>query len=452
MPGDELCGNALLTGAGLNAYDLIAKKRDGCELTTGEIRWLVSEFTAERLPDYQMAAWLMAVCIRGMSDRETADLTLAMADSGEKLDLSAISGVKVDKHSTGGVGDKTTLVLVPLLAAADLKLAKMSGRGLGHTGGTIDKLEAIPGFRTALTPDEIAQQVKQIGAAIAAQTEALVPADKKMYALRDVTATVESIPLIAASVMSKKLAAGADIIVLDVKYGSGAFMRTRDDAERLAETMIGIGKRAGRKVVAAITSMNDVLGRAVGNSLEVAEAVETLKGGGPPDLRDLCLFLGGAALQAADPETDRQAAEVRLGTLLDNGAAARKLVEIIAAQGGDPRVVDDPSILGMANSTEFVVSKTAGYVSAVDVRKIGWAAVTLGAGRVCKEGSIDPHAGLIVYKKLSDKVEQGDVLAALFADRAQEYVYAAAEGVRAAYLISDSPPAGGGSTERKLLT
>ena len=423
-------------GASFRPYDLISRKRDGGELTTDEIRWLVSEFAADRIPDYQMAAWLMAVCIRGMSDRETADLTQAMVDSGEKLDLSGIPGVKVDKHSTGGVGDKTTLVLVPLLAAAGLRVAKMSGRGLGHTGGTIDKLESIPGFCTDLSPEGIVRLVKDVGAVMASQSDRLVLADRKMYALRDVTATVGSIPLIASSVMSKKLACGADVILLDVKYGSGAFVATADDARRLARAMIAIGRAAGKKVIAAVTSMNDVMGNAVGNSLEVAEAIETLHGGGPADLRELCLQLGAAALVEVGQSPNGASAEECLERLLDDGSAAAKLAEIIRAQGGDDGVVSDPSLLGAAEVRVSVASQSTGYVTGVDVKRIGQAAGDLGAGRFRIEDDIDPQAGIVVRRKLGDRVREGDALAELHTNHPRREPGAIADDVRSAYPIA----------------
>ncbi|MGH2411422.1 MAG: thymidine phosphorylase, partial [Chloroflexota bacterium] len=359
-------------------YALIRRTRDGGELTREELLSLTSQYVAGEIPDYQMAAWLMAVFFRGLSARETADLTQAMVASGDTVDLSHLPGVTVDKHSTGGVGDKTTLVLAPLLAAAGLTLAKMSGRGLGHTGGTLDKLEAIPGFRTSLSPEEMVAQVRRIGLAVVAQTGRLVPADGLLYALRDVTATVDSLPLIASSIMSKKLAAGAQVIMLDVKTGSGAFMTRPDDAFALARAMVAIGTAAGRSVQALVTGMEQPLGMAVGNALEVQEAIATLRGEGPEDLRELCLALGSRLLVAAGGGSV-EAAEAKLRGLLAGGAALERFRAFVSAQGGDPSVADDPDgVLPQPRAAETLVAPRSGFVQAIDALKVGDAARALG--------------------------------------------------------------------------
>ncbi|MDB5076040.1 MAG: pyrimidine-nucleoside phosphorylase, partial [Chloroflexi bacterium] len=348
-------------------YALIRKKRDGGELSGEEIRQFIGDYVAGQIPDYQMAALLMAIYFRGLNPRETSDLTLAMVASGDTVDLSALPGVTVDKHSTGGVGDKTTLVLGPLVAAAGLTVAKMSGRGLGHTGGTLDKLEAIPGFRTDLSPDEMVRQVQRTGLAVVAQTGKLVPADGLLYALRDVTATVDSLPLIASSIMSKKLAAGAQAIVLDVKTGSGAFMSAPDDAFALARAMVEIGAAAGRAVEAVVTSMDQPLGLTVGNALEVEEAVETLRGKGPADLRELCLVIGSRLLLLARNSSDMNGARDDLVGLLDSGAALEKFRQFVVAQGGDGRVADSPrSVLPQSSLSSDVTVPTSGYIESND--------------------------------------------------------------------------------------
>ncbi len=398
----------------ISPAEIIAKTRDGIELNAEEINYLVSGYVSGKIPDYQMSSWLMAACIRGLSERETFLLTTAMIASGKTLDLSGISGVKVDKHSTGGVGDKTTLVLVPLLAASGLKVAKMSGRGLGHTGGTIDKLESIPGCRTELSIEEFVAQVNNIGAAVISQTEDIVPADKKIYALRDVTATVESIPLIASSIMSKKLAAGADFILLDVKYGSGAFMANEQQAMNLAEVMISIGKSAGKKVIAVLSDMNDVLGRAVGNILEVEEAIRTLQGRGPEDLRNLCIELGSALLQSVGITKNKNDSVDFLVSLLDNGKAASKFDEIILAQGGDLSSFLEPEKSRRAVYHDVFQAERSGFIFNVDVRQIGLAALDLGAGRTKKDDILDYQAGLVVQKKVGDAIRAGDILEELY--------------------------------------
>src|SRR5256712_3985630 len=376
----------------MRAYELIQKKRDGGELTAGEISAILAGYVAGEIPDYQMSAFLMAVYFRGMSSRETADFTLAMVRSGETLDLGAIRGIKVDKHSTGGVGDKTSLVLIPLVAAAGAPVAKMSGRGLGHTGGTIDKLESIPGFRTQLDTRAFIDQVNRVGCAIVAATNELVPADKKLYALRDVTATVDSIPLIASSVMSKKIAGGSDAIVLDVKTGSGAFMKTLDGARDLAKAMVGIGAQVGRRTTALITDMAQPLGRAVGNALEVAEALETLRGEGPKDLRELCLELGAQMVTLAGVTRTAEEGKALLTKMLGDGSALAKFAQMVEAQGGDRRVVDDTRWLPAAPGRIALEAPSAGVVPAVGAQALGLAAMGLGAGRATKDGRGRPAA------------------------------------------------------------
>jgi pyrimidine-nucleoside phosphorylase len=422
----------------LQAYAIIKKKRDGERLSPEEISWFIEKYVAGEIPDYQVAAWLMAVYIRGLNAAETVALTEALVRSGQRVDLSGVAGIKVDKHSTGGVGDKTTLVLAPLLAAAGAKVAKMSGRGLGHTGGTIDKLESIPGFRTGLGPAEFVSQVNRVGVAVVAQTETVVPADKKLYALRDVTATVDSIPLIAASIMSKKLACGADAIVLDVKTGSGAFVQDPGTARELARLMVDIGKHAGRRVTALITDMDQPLGYAVGNAVEVAEAVETLKGRGPLDLTELCLELGTRMLMLAGLATNATAARARLEEMLWDGRALAKFKEWVAAQGGDPRVADDPGILPQAPQKIPVSSPRAGYVVQINALGVGEAARVLGAGRARKEDAVDPAVGVVLAAKVGTEVEAGEPLAYVLArDKGADE---ARELVAAAYTIAARPP------------
>lgn len=423
----------------MRAYDIIVKKRNGEELSTEEIDFLVGGYTQGRIPDAQMAAWLMAVYFQGMTSRETADLTMAMVRSGRTLDLSSIPGIKVDKHSTGGVGDKTTLVLIPVLAAAGVPAVKMAGRSLGYTGGTIDKLESIPGFDAALSPERMIEQVKRIGAAIACQTMELAPADKKMYALRDLTATVESIPLIAASVMSKKIAAGADAIVLDVKAGSGAFMHDVGSAAELAQAMIEIGTHVGRRTVAAITDMDQPLGRAVGNALEVREAIETLHGRGPSDLVDLCAILGGMAIVLGGKAQSMEDGEHLVRALISDGRAAAKLRELIAAQGGDARVVDDPSLLPQAPIVHPVRATESGYVSRLDALTIAQAEASLGAGRGVGNAAPDLSVGIYLHKKIGGHVNDGDLLAEIHAS-SDGSIADAEDPVRAAYTFTPEPP------------
>ncbi len=420
--------------------DIILKKREGQELSPEEIKFFVRGYTEGNIPDYQAAALLMAVFFRGLSPLETAELTLAMVESGEKIDLSAIAGCKVDKHSTGGVGDKTTLVLAPLVAAAGAPVAKLAGRGLGHTGGTIDKLEAIPGLQTELSIPAFIQQVKEIGVAVAAQTRDLVPADKKIYALRDVTATVECIPLIASSIMSKKLAAGADAVVLDVKVGAGAFLPRREDARALARTMAAIGRQLGRTTVCFLTDMEQPLGRAVGNALEVREAIAALKGEGPGDLEELCLALGAQMLVLAKKAAGIDQARQKLTSLLKNGGALRKFQEMVAVQGGNPEVVENTELLKVAGRQEKVLAQAAGYVQSVDGRALGRAAVYLGAGRQSKEDQIDLSVGLVMHKKIGDTVEAGEPLVTMFVQQAR-YLEDARKLIAGAYKIGEEKPA-----------
>ena len=399
----------------MRMYDIIHKKRNGGELSEKEIKFFVNGYTDGSIPDYQASALCMAIYFRGMSADETAALTLAMADSGDRIDLSGIDGFTVDKHSTGGVGDKTSLIVAPIVAANGGKVAKMSGRGLGHTGGTVDKLESIPGFRTSLTPDEFIKQVNDIGLCIVGQTGELAPADKKLYALRDVTATVESIPLIASSIMSKKLAAGSQGIVLDVKTGSGAFMKTVEDSERLAEEMVSIGKAAGRKVTALITDMDIPLGASVGNSLEVIEAIKTLKGEGEKNLTEVCLSLAAQMLCMVTGRDDTACRKMAKKSIED-GSALNKLREMITAQGGNADVIDSSGAFKQPKFSVDIISEREGYISRTDAERVGIASVILGAGREKKGDPIDPSAGIILKKKTGDSVSKGDVLATFYTD------------------------------------
>jgi pyrimidine-nucleoside phosphorylase len=423
----------------MRACDIILKKRNGETLTSDEIEFIVGQYALRMIPDAQMAAWLMAVWFRGMTIEETAALTMAMVHSGQTLDLSCIPGVKVDKHSTGGVGDKTTLVLVPLLAAAGVPVAKMSGRSLGHTGGTLDKLESIPGFTTALAPEEIVSQVKRTGAAIAGQTATLVPADKKIYALRDITGTVDSIPLIAASVMSKKIAAGSDAILLDVKTGSGAFMRTLTGSGRLARAMVEIGRQVGRRTVAAITDMEQPLGRAVGNSLEVAETIRTLHGEGPDDLVELCVALGGIALVLGGKASRREQGERMIRKLLASGEGAAKFRQIIKAQGGSPAVMDDLSLLPQAPVVSPALARRKSVVRHLDAFQIAQAACLLGAGRGSPRAVPDLSVGVYLHKKMGDPVARGEPVAEVHA-RTEASARKASKIVQSAYTFGLEPP------------
>lgn len=420
--------------------DIIIKKRDGGELTDEEIRFFVNGYTHDEIPDYQASALMMAIYFRRMTQRETLALTLAMAESGDQLDLSAIRGTKVDKHSTGGVGDKTSLALAPMVAACGVPVAKMSGRGLGHTGGTIDKLESFPGFSTELTHEQFIDNVNRIGIAIMRQTADLAPADKKLYALRDVTATVENLSLIASSIMSKKLAAGADAIVLDVKTGSGAFMKTREDSYALAREMVRIGNGAGRHTVALITDMDQPLGRAVGNALEVREAIDTLRGQGPVDFTELCLALGSEMLVAGGRAASPQEARQLLEQAITGGSALRKLGEFVAAQGGDPAAVTDPERLPRARIVSAVPAPMSGYVEHIACDEIGFCSMVLGGGRETKDDGIDPAVGLVLNKKVGDRVEQGEPLAWLYAND-EKRLELARERFLGAYRIAGEPRA-----------
>ncbi|SMF69875.1 pyrimidine-nucleoside phosphorylase [Paenibacillus uliginis N3/975] len=401
----------------MRMVDLIAKKRDGKELTTEEINFFIGGYTKGEIPDYQVSAMGMAIFFKDMTDRERADLTMAMVNSGETIDLSAIEGIKVDKHSTGGVGDTTTLVLAPLVAALDIPVAKMSGRGLGHTGGTIDKLESIEGFHVEISKDEFVNLVNKHKIAVIGQTGNLTPADKKLYALRDVTATVDSIPLIASSIMSKKIAAGSDAIVLDVKTGAGAFMKTVEDARELAHAMVSIGNNVGRKTMAVISDMSQPLGVAIGNSLEVQEAIDTLRGEGPKDLEELCLALGRQMVFLANKAESLEEAEEKLKEVMRNGKALEKFKEFIANQGGDASVVDNPEKLPQAKYKIDLPALEDGMVAELVADEIGTAAMLLGAGRATKESEIDLAVGLMLNKKIGDTVKKGDSLVTIHANR-----------------------------------
>jgi pyrimidine-nucleoside phosphorylase/thymidine phosphorylase len=394
----------------MRAYEVIQAKRDGRAIPAGDLEALVDGFTRGDVPDYQMAAFCMAVFFRGMDDAEVSALTGAMLRSGDVLDLSDVPGPKVDKHSTGGVGDKVSLALAPLAAACGVKVPMISGRGLGHTGGTLDKLEAIPGFRTDLPSDRFRALVREVGACLVGQTDRLAPADRRLYALRDVTATVESIPLIAASIMSKKLAEGIDALVLDVKVGSGAFMKTLDDARALARALAAIGRGMGKRVSALLTDMSQPLGRAVGNALEVAETIELLRGAGPADLRELTLELTGEMLVLGGLEEARPAARARAARAIADGSGLAKLAEIVEAQGGDARALADPGRLPRAPRTYDVPAPAAGVIAAVDAQALGLAAVALGAGRARVEDRVDPAVGLVVHRRIGDPVARGEPL------------------------------------------
>ncbi|QOQ54999.1 pyrimidine-nucleoside phosphorylase [Bacillus amyloliquefaciens] len=401
----------------MRMVDLIVKKQNGKELTTEEIQFFVKGYTDGSIPDYQASALAMAIYFQDMTDQERADLTMAMVNSGETIDLSAIEGIKVDKHSTGGVGDTTTLVLAPLVAALGVPVAKMSGRGLGHTGGTIDKLEAIEGFHVELSKDEFIKLVNRDKVAVIGQSGNLTPADKKLYALRDVTGTVNSIPLIASSIMSKKIAAGADAIVLDVKTGAGAFMKTDEDAVNLAKAMVRIGNNVGRQTMAVISDMSQPLGFAIGNALEVQEAIDTLRGEGPEDLNELVLTLGSQMVVLAKKAGTLEEARTKLQEVMKNGKALEKFKEFLSNQGGDASVVDDPSKLPQAAYKIDVPAKEAGVVSEIVADEIGVAAMLLGAGRATKEDEIDLAVGIMLRKKVGDKVEKGEPLVTLYANR-----------------------------------
>lgn len=399
----------------MTMYDLIMKKREGEELSREEIDYLIQGYTHGDIPDYQVSALMMAIFFQGMNKRETADLTMSMVNSGKVMDLSSINGIKVDKHSTGGVGDKTSLVLAPLVAAAGVPVAKMSGRGLGHTGGTIDKLESFPGFSVDMTTEQFFANVRDHGIALGGQTGDLAPADKKLYALRDVTATVDNMSLIASSIMSKKIAGGADAIVLDVKTGSGAFMKELDKSFELAREMVEIGNRSGKKTVALVTDMDQPLGFAVGNMVEVKEAILTLRGGGPKDLRELCLALGSRMLVLGGKAQHPEEARKILEDVLFSGKALAKLREFVQAQGGDPSPVDDMSHFPEAPLTMEVPSPAKGWVSSIKADTVGRAALVLGAGREKKDSPIDLRVGIVLQQKVGASVEEGDSLATIYA-------------------------------------
>lgn len=423
----------------MRMYDLIQKKKEGKALSTEEINYMIENYTNGSIPDYQMSAMLMAVCFQGMDDRETYDLTMAMRDSGEIMDLSEIHGLKADKHSTGGVGDKTTLVLAPILGALGVKVAKMSGRGLGFTGGTIDKLECFPGFSTAVPREKFIENVNAIGLAIAGQTADLAPADKKIYALRDVTATVDQKSLIAGSIMSKKLASGSDIIVLDVKTGSGAFMKTLKDAKALAEIMVSIGRMAGKAVSAIITDMDQPLGNAVGNSLEVIEAVEALSGKGPKDLMEVVYALGTEILVLAGKAKDREIAEQMMLECVENGSAKEKFAEFVSAQGGDSSYVWDTEKFPKTVYTEEVRGKQEGYVTEIQAELIGNACMALGGGRETKDSEIDLSVGICLKKKKGMEVKAGETLAVIYGND-EEKVKKAKEQILLAYKTARVKP------------
>ena len=398
----------------MRMYDLIIKKRNGAALTREEIDFMVKGFTNGSIPDYQMSAMMMAVYFQGMTEEETLYLTLAMQHSGDVLDLSAISGIKVDKHSTGGVGDKTSLALAPMVAACGIKVAKMSGRGLGHTGGTIDKLESFPGFSTEISTEQFFENVEKNGIAIMGQTKDLAPADKKLYALRDVTATVDNMSLIASSIMSKKLAAGADAIVLDVKTGSGAFMKAEADAFALAEEMVKIGNNAGKKTIAVVSDMDQPLGEAVGNILEVKEAIATLNGKGPKDFETLCITLGSHMLVAGKAAENEAQAEKMLREVIENGKALEKLAQFIESQGGDASYVYEPEKFEKAAIVEEITAPETGYIHAINCEEIGNCSLVLGGGRETKESSIDLAVGLVLKKKRGDFVKKGELMAQIY--------------------------------------
>jgi pyrimidine-nucleoside phosphorylase len=429
----------------MRTVDLIQRKRDGKELAPQEIEFLVEGYTNGDIPDYQMSSFLMAVFFSGMSDREVSRLTECMLRSGDTVDLSAIPGVKVDKHSTGGVGDKTSFIVAPLAAAAGVVVPMMSGRALGHTGGTLDKLEAIPGFRTDLTAEEFQKQLAELGLCFIGQSDELAPADRKLYALRDVTATVESIPLISSSIMSKKLAEGVDALVLDVKVGSGAFMKKQVHARRLAQTMVGIGRRMDKKVVALITDMNQPLGYAIGNALEIMEASQTLQNAGPADLTKLSLELAARMIHLGKKaDTLDEARRIAEEHMVD-GSAYRKFKQVVAAQGGNPQALDKFELLPNATGMREIASPRAGYVSSIDAEDIGVASNMIGAGRDKKEDAIDPAVGIILEVKTGEKVDAGSVLCRLYYTK-EDRVEEAAEMVEDAFHISAQKP-----DERELI-
>ncbi|WP_157722104.1 pyrimidine-nucleoside phosphorylase [Tumebacillus avium] len=424
----------------MRMYDIIHKKRDGGQLNKQEITYVIKGFTDGTIPDYQMSAMAMAIYFQGMTAEETAELTLAMAQSGDMMDLSAIKGNKVDKHSTGGVGDTTTLVLLPLVASVGVPVAKLSGRGLGHTGGTIDKLEAIPGFGIDMPEEQFVKNVNEYGCALIGQTGSVAPADKKLYALRDVTATVDTIPLIASSIMSKKIASGADSIVLDVKTGDGAFMKTLDGSFELAKAMVDIGTNVGRNTIGVISGMEQPLGYAIGNALEVQEAIDTLRGQGPEDLAELCLVLGSYMLVATNHAQTAEEALQMLTDSLQSGKALETFRRFIEAQGGNPAVVDDPALLPQAGRQVPVTLGRAGYVAEIHAEEVGTCAMLLGAGRETKESEVDLAVGIVLHKKAGDAVAANEPIATLHVNdesRLREVI----SRLQAAYVLSDEPTA-----------
>ena len=422
----------------MKAVDVIIKKRDGMELSREEIDFFINGITRGSIPDYQAAAWAMAVLLNGMTERETTDLTMAMARSGEMLDLSGVVPLAVDKHSTGGVGDKTTLVVEPLVAACGLPVGKMSGRGLGFSGGTLDKMESIPGFRVNLTREEFLQKLGDEGLVLAGQSGDLAPADGKLYALRDVTGTVPSIPLIASSIMSKKIAAGAQAIVLDVKVGTGAFMETLPEARQLAELMVAIGRLSGRKVVALLSDMNQPLGNAVGNALEVNEAIDTLRGGGPADFREHCLVVASHLLVVGRKAVDIDEARRMAETTLQDGIAWQQFRRLVTSQGGEVSVVDKPTLLPQAPFVETVAAERSGYLLGIDAREVGETSVELGAGRARKEDPIDHAVGIMIHHKVGDHIGKGEGLFTIHANDLSKMV-AARKRLLAAHQWSDHP-------------
>jgi pyrimidine-nucleoside phosphorylase len=422
----------------MRIYDIIKKKRDGLELSSEEINYCIQDYINGKIPDYQMSALLMAIFFNKMTDRETLDLTRAMVNSGDKVDLSEINGIKVDKHSTGGVGDTVTLILGPMIAACDVPFVKMSGRGLGHTGGTLDKLESIEGFRVELSREEFLNNVNKINIAICSQTANIAPADKKLYSLRDVTATVDNISLIASSIMSKKLAIDSDAIILDVKVGSGAFMKKLEDAIDLSKEMVSIGTNYGRETVAVVTNMDEPLGKAIGNSLEVKEAIEVLKGKGPEDLRELCLYIGSLLLVLAKKVKDPDEGIKLLKEVLDNNLAYNKFIELVEYQGGNIEQVKNPDLLPKSKYVIEVKSNIEGYVTSIDAEKMGICALKLGAGRETMDSVIDHSVGIVLNKKVNDKVALGETLAYIHAndlDKANEVE----KEIKSIYQIDKKP-------------
>lgn len=419
----------------MQSYEIIMKKRDGQELSTEEINFFIKGFTKGDIADYQASAMAMAIYFQGMNSRELADWTMAMIRSGSTIDLSEITGITSDKHSTGGVGDKTTILLAPWIAATGVPFAKMSGRGLGHTGGTIDKLEAIPGFNPALSKEDVVKNVNEIGVAVACQTDNLVPADKKLYAIRDVTGTVESIPLIASSIMSKKIAAGTDTIVLDVETGTGAFMKTIEDAKKLAKAMVSIGTNLGRETVAVLTNMNQPLGRAVGNSIEVIEAIETLKDNGPEDVKEKAVALGSYIQVVTGKVKTAEEGRKKMLDALESGAALEKFKEMVAAQGGDPEVVDDYGLLPKAQYTMEIAASESGYISGINGQEVGMAVKIIGAGREKKDDTLDLSSGVYLEKKAGDYVDAGEKIAVLYGNDKRK-MQEALERIQSAYSYS----------------